>query len=105
MGLSKWTNHRGAEIVADTFRVRSGQPWEGGAGPEEGEAESGAVEGNVEGVPSPSRSLRTSPRPPRTSPSPQCRSPAPATCAASAAWGDPARWWRGAATLPKRRSG
>ncbi|GAB5571336.1 N(G) [Prionailurus iriomotensis] len=22
-GLSKWTNHRGAEIVADTFRVRS----------------------------------------------------------------------------------
>lgn len=24
VGLSKWTNHRGAEIVADTFRVRSG---------------------------------------------------------------------------------
>lgn len=23
VGLSKWTNHRGAEIVADTFRVRS----------------------------------------------------------------------------------
>ncbi|XP_005859920.1 PREDICTED: N(G),N(G)-dimethylarginine dimethylaminohydrolase 2 [Myotis brandtii] len=24
VGLSKWTNHRGAEIVADTFRVSSG---------------------------------------------------------------------------------
>ncbi|TEA24601.1 hypothetical protein DBR06_SOUSAS30410115 [Sousa chinensis] len=24
VGLSRWTNHRGAEIVADTFRVRSG---------------------------------------------------------------------------------
>lgn len=32
VGLSKWTNHRGAEIVADTFRVRSGGGGGGGAG-------------------------------------------------------------------------
>ena len=42
VGLSKWTNHRGAEIVADTFRVRSG---DGGGRRDLGGEERGGTRG------------------------------------------------------------
>ncbi|XP_015425333.1 PREDICTED: N(G),N(G)-dimethylarginine dimethylaminohydrolase 2 [Myotis davidii] len=55
VGLSKWTNHRGAEIVADTFRVSSPGPASGrGAGRRGGRGrEQLAVEGRLRGSPPP----------------------------------------------------
>lgn len=58
VGLSKWTNHRGAEIVADTFRVRSRAGRRKGVQGAEGRRrEQLAAEGKVAGAPPASASL------------------------------------------------
>lgn len=88
--------------MADTFRVRSGTSL--GRGSRAPRSERLREVLGVISSPLPHPLVLFLVRP-RTSLSPQCRSGAPPTCAVSAAWGDPALWWRVAATLPKRRSG
>lgn len=79
--------------MADTFRVRNQSAWGGSAASE--------PEGSIWAPYAPLHPSALS----RTSLFLPCRCPEPHTCAASAAWGDPAQSWLEAARPPKRLSG